>query len=68
MKQKTLKQLINCARDFATAVNTGKPKELLLAQDKRRMEKNLQKQGLSRSHAQAIVADRFRNRQSTLHI
>lgn len=37
-----------------------------IAQQKRRMERDLQKQGLSRSHAQAIVAEHFKQKQSPL--
>lgn len=59
MKQKSLRQLINCARDFATAVNTGKPRALVLAQEKRAAERELRAAGHSRAEAVAMIAKRY---------
>lgn len=61
--KKTLRQLIRQARDFAVTIEGGKPKELLVAHEKRRMERELRAQGHSRAEAVALVAQRYRNRE-----
>lgn len=65
MKKKTLRQLINCARDFTAAVNTGKPRVLVLAQEKRAYERELRASGRSRAEAKSMVAGRYEDSRQT---
>lgn len=59
MKHKSLKQLIRLARDFTAAVHSGKPKVLLLAQEKRAYERELKAAGHSITEAKAMVSKRY---------
>lgn len=60
MKRKSLRQLIQQARDILPSIS--KPRELLIAQEKRAMERTLRAQGYSRAEAVALVSERFRGR------
>lgn len=62
MKPQPLKKLIRTARNFMPMVNHGKRDTLEIALEKRAMQRRLQDEGYSRTEANHLVWERFRNR------